>query len=91
MRPGSAGKTSGIERRLGGQLRKHGDRPTRLCRLRDADLDSMTVVRHWKVAAVPGPIRRSAEQLVVLVAEFSYPAVALMRPDVATVPSRGAT
>lgn len=70
----------GIEYRLGGLLREHGNRPMRLCRLRGADLASFPVKHHWREAADPDLIRRSACQLVALVERFSYSSVVIPRP-----------
>lgn len=70
----------GVEYRLGRLISEHGNRPMRLCRFRGADLASFPVKHHWKEAADPELIERSARSLVELVQKFGYRCVILPRP-----------
>lgn len=70
----------GIEYKLGGLLRKYGNRPFRLCRYNGADLASFPVKHHWKETADPALIERSAHQLVQMADRFGYRNVLIPRP-----------
>jgi hypothetical protein len=71
----------GIDLKLGRLIKEHGNRVMRLGRLPDGShLASYPVKRHWKEAADPDLIVRSAHQLVELAQNFGYTRVAIPRP-----------
>ena len=74
-------RITGLEYHFAGLLRKHGNRVMRLTRpRRGAALASFPVKHHWKEAADPRLIRRSALQLVALADKFGYGRVVIPRP-----------
>ena len=70
----------GIEHRLGDLIQTHGNRVMRLGRYDGMIVASFPVKHHWREAADPDLIRRSARQLLALADKFGCENVVLPRP-----------
>lgn len=70
----------GVEHKLGDLIGRHGNRVMRLGRFEGTVLASFPVKHHWRDAADPELIARSARQLVALADKFGYTRIALPRP-----------
>lgn len=70
----------GIDVRLAGLVKRHGNRTMRIGRANGSDLASLPVKHHWKEGADPDLIVRSVKQLVEVADKFRYRKVAIPRP-----------
>ncbi len=74
-------KFSGLDHKLGGLIREHGNRPMRLMKLPDAShVGSFPVKHHWKEQADLDLIETSARRLIELADKFGYERIFLPRP-----------
>lgn len=74
-------RITGLEYHFARLLRRHGNRVMRLTKpAKGAALASFPVKHHWREAADPELIVRSARQLVALADKFGYSRIVLARP-----------
>ena len=74
-------RITGLEYHFAKLLRRHGNRVMRMTKpKKGAALASFPVKHHWREAADPDLIVRSAHQLVALADKFGYSQIVLARP-----------
>ena len=67
-------------KKLGGLIKRYGNRPMRFCAVNGIHVCSFPVKHHWREEADPDLIAESAVELATLVYKFGYERVVLPRP-----------
>jgi hypothetical protein len=71
---------AGIDRKLGGYIRQHGNRAFNLGTWRGTHIASMPVKHRWDQQADPQLIVQSARQLTAMADKFGWQRIAVPRP-----------